>query len=170
MKIKKGFCGFTLPEVLVSVLIGGLILSLIIIVVFYNQKFFSMLDAKIELQTNAGIALNKITNEIEAANGFEIYSPPATSLILRQDINGTAADFTDDIRLEIKRDDLDNKRLVVVKGGNKTVICRNIDDFKVSKSTGGSIEVEINLKDGNQSFVLHGSAIPRGVSLEGDSY
>ena len=170
MKTKKDFQGFTLPEVLVSILIGGLVLSLIVVLVIYNQKFFSMLDEKIELQTEAGIALNRITNEIEAANGFKIYSPPATSLSLRQDINSTAADFADDIWLEIKRDDLDNKRLVVVKSGNKTVICRNIDDFKVSKSIGGSIEVEIDLKIENQSFVLNGSAIPRGLSLEGDTY
>jgi len=79
-KIIKSQQGFTLTELLVSVIIALLILIIVSSIFFLNQKVFRKSNLKAELTQNARITLDLMSREMRQANEIVTVLPPDDSV------------------------------------------------------------------------------------------
>ncbi|MCL5774574.1 MAG: hypothetical protein M1536_09445 [Firmicutes bacterium] len=158
--------GFTLPEILNSMFLVGLLFVVFSIFYIYSSRNSKALNSRFEAQNEASINMKRMVDEISIGNGYAIYG--STDLWIRRDINNTPANFSDDTFLG-RENELNQLVYTVIPASGSSyskVLSSSVDYFNASSSS-NTISIELRIKNGDYTFSLYETAAPRSMSLEG---
>jgi type II secretory pathway pseudopilin PulG len=132
MKTFKMNWGMTLIELMVS--IGIMVMILTVIFGFYSAGIKSWLisENQMEVQQNARTAFDWICRDLKVAKEYEILSQESLSI----------TPYKGDRTIYQKV----GKQLIMDKDGNQTPVADYIDDLRFEQMPGGIVEIDLSVK------------------------